>query len=356
MNRRPYLAFVLVGALWLSACQASPPPSGGVAPAPTQAAEDDGQTSESQPTAAPPAEPTAEPDSGINLASIDTGLETLDSYRATFDASIEKTQAGETTTETIQWVEEYVREPESQRVVFAGSEVGEEVQIVRIENDTFFVTGDQCQSMTQQSDPGSLIPFSPSAYFGTITAQTAVGVESVNGVSAMHFRGDITTLGFAAGLTSADADLWVAQPGGYVVKYVFTGEGSGSLLFGGDPNTSGKMRIEYNVLEANRPITIAPPEGCESAGSEDIPLLPDATDVFAVGETTTYKTATPFADVVSFYEREMPTNGWTAVEGGLSAEGFTQLNFTKEGRAASVTITFDASSSASNVIISVTGE
>lgn len=59
------------------------------------------------------------------------------------------------------------------------------------------------------------------------------------------------------------------------------------------------------------PPPITPPKLGDGQQREDIPLMPDASDITAVGNEVTYKTASPVKDVAEFYKAEMPKNGWT---------------------------------------------
>ena len=56
---------------------------------------------------------------------------------------------------------------------------------------------------------------------------------------------------------------------------------------------------------------------------------------------------------MKFYKKEMAAKGWAAQEGGMSADGFTMLTFTKDKRTASITITADKDKNVTSVMISV---
>lgn len=355
MTRQRIFAWLLIAGLMLAACQQAPATTTeGDTPAPTQSDSTSNENNAVQPTAEPSPEPTEE---SVTLPNIDTGLDTLASYRSTFEAVVEKTENGQLKTETLNWTEEFVREPASQRIVYAGSDAGSNVEMVRIADSFFVVSEGQCQSMIGMDNPESMLGFSPASFLGAVTGQTFVGIETINGVSARHFRGETNQLAFAAGYTNASADIWIAEQGGYTVKFTFSGEGSGSALFSGDDNTTGKLRMEYNVFDANQPLTIAPPEGCDvSPGAGDIPILPDATDKVSFSGTTTYKTATSLADAVTFYKTEMPAQGWTASPESTATDAFAQLTFTKEGLTVSIFITVDTSTNQTSVVISTQGE
>lgn len=359
MTKQRFFAWLLIAGLMLAACQQAPATTaGGDTPAATQADSTSNENSAVQPTVEPTTEPNVEPTEGsVSLPNIDTGLETLASFRSTFDAVVDTTKDGQPTTEKINWSEEFVREPASQHIVYTGSDADSDVEMVRIQDSLYVVSKGECQSMIGMDNPESLLGFSPASFLGAVTGQTFVGVETVNGASTRHFRGETNQLAFAAGYTNASADIWIAEQGGYTVKFTFSGEGSGSALFSGDENTTGTIRMEYNVFDVNQPITIAPPEGCNTTpGAGDVPILPDATDKIGFSGTTTYKTVTSLADAVTFYKTEMSAQGWTESPDSTVTDAFAQLTFTKEGLTVSITIADDPSTNERNVVISAQNE
>ncbi len=73
---------------------------------------------------------------------------------------------------------------------------------------------------------------------------------------------------------------------------------------------------------------------------EDIPVLGDGnSDLIATNSLISYFSIGSFQEVVEFYEREMPLQGWNRIEGKVSNEdSLAVLVFFKEGRQATVTI------------------
>ena len=73
----------------------------------------------------------------------------------------------------------------------------------------------------------------------------------------------------------------------------------------------------------------------------DIPVMDgDLTAEIMSEKFISYVIDAVFQDVIDFYEREMPANGWTKDEANSSTnQGFTTLAFTKDSRKATVIIT-----------------
>ncbi|HLF28338.1 MAG TPA: hypothetical protein VJG32_18555 [Anaerolineae bacterium] len=355
------LTLILLGALALSACQPAAPPSGGGVPAPTQAASSSGDDAPA-PTTESGASGEGESGSSesLELSDVSEGLDALDSYKATFNMSFEGADdQGEAQSSSWAWTEEYSKNPPAKRSAFTGTDASNPeaaggFEMIEVDGKTYSIFGDICASSAADEAPSTTTSFSPSDIIGDIRSSQFLGVENINGVSARHFAVDMSGALALSGLTQATAEAWIADPGNFVVKYVF--EATGKNVFFGTSDAEGTLHWDYEVTSVNQPVNIVPPENCGGA-PEDIPLMPDATDTSAFGETTTYTSASTFEDVVAFYNEQMPANGWTAEEsGGFSMEDFASLSFTKEGRTASITITFDTSSNESTVLITVSEE
>jgi hypothetical protein len=147
---------------------------------------------------------------------------------------------------------------------------------------------------------------------------------------------DQSAISFGA-FASAEGDAWIAQDGGFLVKYVGTATGKNNALLG--KMAEGTFTWEYNVQDANQVEVIDLPKECEGQKpADDIPVPPNATDKNGFGQTLTFKTPDAPADVAAFYKRELTARGWKA--GDENAMGELQmLSFSKETRKLSITIT-----------------
>jgi hypothetical protein len=189
--------------------------------------------------------------------------------------------------------------------------------------------------------------FNPGSIIGGVRGGQRVGNETVNGIPAVHYKIDITGLE-ALGYVNGNGDVWVAEPGDFVVKYTF--EATGKDQFFGTSTGEGTIKWVYEVTDVNQPIVIQPPEDCSGA-AEDIPIMTDAQDQAAMGTMTTYTSPSKFEDVVAFYEKEMKAKGWEATDdSGMSTEGLSMKSYTKDGRTVQVMITSDSSGKTSVMI------
>jgi hypothetical protein len=346
------LTLLLLGALALSACQQQ-----GAAATNTPGAPATSQPGGQQPSPTP--EDQSQPESGepVELSDVSQGLDALESYTASFKMSYDgKDQQGNPDQSSWSYVEEFSKQPPGKRVVFTGlggSDTGGAFESIEVGGQSYVVSGGTCFS-SQAGDAPTAGSFSPSDFIGSIRGAQFVGAETVNGIPARHFVDD-SSAWLASGFTQAKAETWVADPGGFVVKHVFDAVGKGSALFGGRSDSEGSIHWEYEVLSVNQPLDIRPPDNCGGT-PEDIPVMPDAAEQSSFGDTSTYTSASGFAEVVAFYKAEMPANGWSEEPGGFSGDNFATLTFKKDGRTASITITTDTSSNKTTVLISVTGE
>jgi hypothetical protein len=181
-------------------------------------------------------------------------------------------------------------------------------------------------------------PFSPDSWMSGAdlsTAQLISGNETVNGVVTKHYRQTDVEGAALAGFTTYEVDIWTAVDGDYVVRQVLVAEGSLVGVGSGE----GRMEWEYNLLDINSPVTIAAPEGCDPPIGADFPTMPDATDVTSFDTILTYTSVSPMADVVAFYNEQLPALGWTAGTASTDIPGMATLEFTRGDETVSITIT-----------------
>lgn len=209
------------------------------------------------------------------------------------------------------------------------------------------ITTSQEGAETNQSPP-----FSPDTWLSgsdLSTAQLVDGNENVNGVSTSHYRQTNVEGALAAGFTNYEVNIWIANDGNYVVRETLVGDGP--LLTEG--SGEGHMEWEYNLLDVNGPVTIEPPANCEAPVGSDFPKMADATGVSTFGATLTYTTASPIADVVAFYNEQLPPLGWSSTTESTDVPGMATLEFTQGDETVSILIT--ESEGVTTVLISFIG-
>jgi hypothetical protein len=316
-------------------------------------------TAEVEPTAEP--EPTSAPEEGdLSLNDRSTGLDQLTSYRVSWKSNWESTKDGKTTQASWDWLEEYTSDPEALHLIWKSTEDGADkgsMEMWQIGDTMYLVSVDdsgtsQCTSISS-SDPEAGLDkgvFNPSM-LGSLSGAKYAGRENVNGIATKHYIYDEKSTGLA-GFGKVSGETWVAEDGGYVVKDSMSWEGGGGLFgMGAAEGETGKGKWEWELKDPNGSFTISPPEGCENA-SAGLPILPDAKEKTAMGDLIIYQTATPQADALAFYQKEMAAAGWQQKGDPTVAEGFSSVEFTKDNQTASITISGE--SGATQVMINVT--
>ncbi|HET9224518.1 MAG TPA: hypothetical protein VFO07_18540, partial [Roseiflexaceae bacterium] len=196
----------------------------------------------------------------------------------------------------------------------------------------------KCIGMTSDQDAGSMAAaFKPSDIIGGLNQAKLVGKgETVNGVVADRYSFDQNALSFGT-FASAQGEAWIAQDGGFLVKYVGTATGKNSFLT--SKSAEGTFTWEYNLTDANKVGAIDLPKECEGQQpADDIPVPEKTTDKASFGKMITFKSPDAPADVAAFYKQQMPKQGWEAGEASEFGDLQT-LNYTKDGRKLSITIT-----------------
>jgi outer membrane lipoprotein-sorting protein len=291
-------------------------------------------------TTAPEVSPTQDVGGGesggedeIAASDISGSLEGLDSYRMRFTMTFEGTDGdGETVQSTLEMEVEYVRDPFAMRVAISGSDediglAGETMEMVQIGDQQYTVFEGQCMVTPADESFTDMGLFETEDLLSDIeSAHRVMPDETVNGVACRHYKFDEqSTVGFS----SANGEIWVAVDGNYLVKYTLEADGKNPIN-----DEEGHVEWVYELRDINAPITIEPPAGCESVGSE-FPMMPDATNVMMMEGTVMYESASAFDDVLAFYQDEMVAAGWTS-EDSFVGEGVASLTYTKDGRTATV--------------------
>jgi hypothetical protein len=329
-----------------------------------QVAVEEGQapTAEAAPTEEVAATPAAEEE--LSLNSITEGLALLNSYKSKYTIRFTgKGADGKSIDNSWEMAEEFIHNPRAQRILATSSnstdgQVTDSArwETITIGQTTYMITQNEdgttsCLSVSSSEATPPEQSLSPDMW-GGVSGAKYVNTETVNGIRAKHYawkEGSFAGFGWLSG----QGETWVAEDGGYVVKQRIEGTGKGFLL--GDDTDEGTTTMEYEVTEANGSFEILPPEGCEGP-STDIPVMPIALETMTLGDMISYRSPTPLADAVSFYETEMPANGWQASGEPIETEGFTQLTYTKDNRTATIMLTSDASTNETTVLVQVAKE
>ena len=326
-----------------------------------------GQSSAGTTTSAPVQEATESAvvsgEQDLNLSSLTAGLAALNRYKSKFTMTFSgKDDQGRPASGTWTMEEDLTREPLAQRTAMSSTsqlegEAGQfgSFEVITIGDMSYWITKEadgveSCSSMSsgEATNPQEGV-FAPDM-MGEISDAKYLGTETVNGVRAKHYAWQEDSLP-VWGFSGVKGDVWMATDGEYVVKYVAEASGKGMIF--GSSQEEGTVRFEYDLTEINGAFAIEAPAECEVPAT-DIPIMADAQDKMTFGTTVSYSSPSPLADVLAFYQGEMPGYGWQASGEPVAAEGFASIEFTKDGRTAGLMLTYDADAQKTSIFISVT--
>jgi hypothetical protein len=175
-------------------------------------------------------------------------------------------------------------------------------------------SGEKSACQGSADPPGEDEVIEPAAMLLPLGEANRVGVETVNQVSAVHYRFDQSALPRFKTTGDTSGDVWVAEKGGYVLRY--------SLTAAGPQESSGKgLEVSQSYQYELIPDSPAPalPDGCAPVPM-DLPVVDGARNVNRTGGLVTFDTGSNPRGVIDFYEQKLPGLGWKAETAGPAGE------------------------------------
>jgi len=301
----------------------------------------------SESTATPqPVSPTEEEPAEKELQVSElSSLDRFDSYRLRHVMSWEQLD-GESGSSEI--VTEFVRDPMAQRMVLSGTADDDSwtMETIQIGDTQYINTGEEwmaIQSADQEIDEAGET-WGPDDFLWDSQGKY-LGKETVSGMQTKHFRYETGDFGLALGLSrikEAEADVWVSTEYNVQVKVIMR------IVGVDDKDVEGTFSMESYVTDINQPIVIEAPQGVEKPGlPEDVPLLDDATEITSMDTITSFRSASPQAQIVEFYKTQMAAKGWQMEESLVE----TMMSFTKADRAATILIAEEDGSTSVTIML-----
>jgi hypothetical protein len=298
----------------------------------------------------------------------------LSSFRSTMNVTMVVDNNGQEEEQTIEMLIEYTSEPPAQHIVMSGAVTGPEgeggtVEMYLVEGTMYMKMEEQWLSMpATEEDIDSDAFITADAMLDDLCGWKKEGRDEINGIDVVHWTlskddmekclppEDLEDMGE---LSQATGDLYIAEDDNFVVLMEMSFEGEDLDMDLGDTDDDAKavrMEIRYETTDVNEPFTIeVPAEATESSSlPDDIPVPDGATGVNNMFGMISFTAETPPEEVFTFFQEEMPNNGWTETSADAMS-GLWMLEYTKDGRAASIMISEDDSGNAS-VMITVADE
>jgi hypothetical protein len=204
--------------------------------------------------------------------------------------------------------------------------------------------GDKTDCLVTTSDTATLDekPNQESRWtFGTLENIRLVSPsENVNGLLTDRYSGVDTALNerFRT-LPTRTGDVWIAQNGGYVVRYAGSASGSGTQV-----SPTGMSQItytwSYDVTDINSNADINIPAEClTQKPADDLPILPGAQAQMKMNGVLLYVIPGTLNDARESMIAALTTAGWATPNATSTAEGVVTLTTGKDGRRLTVVLT-----------------
>jgi hypothetical protein len=249
------------------------------------------------------------------------------------------------------------RDQPASRTVMTGTEASgssSDFEIIAIGPDSYTRFGTEWMTVTGQDDPlnavrGVTAWMNPKNWRDNENCKYK-GRENVNGEATRHWFCDEKALaGIGASVVGAGLykegglDTWISTEYNVTVRSALEWRGT---------NDAGKatlLKIDHDIFDMNKPITIEPPEGVSKTGlPDDIPLIEGATEVVSISGMVNFQVAKTVTEVTEYYTEAMDDNGWkTGDTSGIPG----MLSFTKDKRTAQFMINEDGGTTAVIIIV-----
>jgi hypothetical protein len=289
-----------------------------------------------------------ESDSG-NLSG---SLDNVDSYRAQILVSVEGTDPNGTAIQEItRMTQEVIKSQQAYHLDMTTEFTGgdpKQTEIFSFPDAYYFLDpngsgGQPCIAMTGSEGMGMDLDdfnaMTPAAMFGTLEGAELVERDvNINNVITDHYK--LANKSISGTNQVVDqADFWVAQDGGYIVRYIGEGQGETYSSSSGS-NVNGKMHWEYDLMDVNRVTEIVIPDECVEAaeqGANQYPIPGNAENVSGFDKLLTFTSPDAPSVLAEYYRAEMPKAGYTETEFSDWNPVF-MITYTKDGKTTTVMI------------------
>jgi hypothetical protein len=292
-----------------------------------------------------------------------TGLDKLDSYRMNYTMTVTgKNAKGVDAKQEIKLLQETIKSKESMRTSWSGTGMSADknasiFDIYQIGKTGYMMTAAvgttkaSCMSFSSDKpafDQKALL--TPDELLAGLQSDALVARgEMMNGVKTDHYKLKKANLGFGVA-TSQTGELWVAQEGGFLVKFLGQAEGDFSLTA---DKVKGTVTWDYNLTEVNKLKDIVLPPECTASTQAiaDLPIPPNAVEKNTFGEIITFNSPDAPKVVADFFRKELPAQGWK-ITSDTNLGTVVMMSIQKDTRKFSIMITPGQNDKGTAVVIS----
>lgn len=252
----------------------------------------------------------------IEIGKLNDKLDLLKSYRAKWDIQWKGNNKDLQPVEgNISFSKEYISATKDMHIrweSFKNGKVDKRFEGFSIKPDSYSyfpdrIGAEKCIARNNQNAQ-DLSVAEPWQYFGALGFAKPIKTgELVNGILADHYQIAAGDTGFP-NLVSGSGDVWIAQDGKYVIKYVGKFAGDGGAISA--EMRSGDISWSYELTDINKVSTVSlPPAECKKAGAS-LPIPEQATNVSSIQDMTLFRVQMDFAAITDFYKTKLLALGY----------------------------------------------
>lgn len=334
MTNLPYkiLAFCLLAALLAVGCTANPTPTVAADPENTPAGEVVAGAAEEvqgelpkEPAAEPAANEALRGPGAFDLTEPAAGLDQLNRYSAVLSLSFDGTQQGNpyVVKETYRLSvdrDQDVRFLTIESTDAAGNTVNKFTGIAGAVRYTQGAADQPCYAGLASTDQQAI--FEPARMLPHLLGAEEAGQEVVGSTNAAVYQFDRLALGVGEEATAV-GKVWIAQEGGWVVKYELSLQSD--VVFG--DGISGEQRWSYEVSDVGTAETLLP-EACPSVLG-DFPMPQESSGITRLPGKLQYQVNMTADALAAFYEEQLLAQGWTKQGDAVPASGGARWLYSK---------------------------
>ncbi len=362
-----FAILVLLVAVLISTSCASGTPAGSSPTEPPKATQTPQPTATTAPTNTPipTATETPGPEAAApELSSISSNVSQLNSYRMSMEFKVTGTDADDKATDqTMTFSQEVAKATNSVHFAISGFEgifgtgtagTGS-MEMYQLDKNTYLITtmGSQttptCMSFSGEEANFDKTAIDPGEMLNNITPGALIARgELVNGVKTDHYKVEKAGVSFG-NVTSESGEVWIAQDGGFAVRFVGQAEG----LFDLSTSIKGQMTWTYDLKDVNQTFTIELPALCSDQQNalSDLPIPDNATKVSTLGKIITFGSPDKPDVVAKYFRDNLPGKGWKITEDTAMGDALFMLTAEKEDQTLSFMIAADDQTKGTSVII-----
>lgn len=268
------------------------------------------------------------------LADPRVGLDGLTSYTETLTVAFEGTADGQARS----WTKTYRLQHSTQTAVSvmtieASGDAEEPDPGTVAEADGFAYQRNAdgtCSRLPRDPENSAVGPREPANLLPGLMGAEETGTETANGVPASHYTFDERAM-LEPGIDT-QGEIWTATDGGYVVRFLRSTSAAADYFGDG---LAGTMTWDYELTEVNALPAVALPAGCQI----DAPIMAGASNVIVLSHYAGFDTQSSVADVIAYYEEQLPALGWTVRSEPFIGDDRAVIEFAKDDQVLNLLIT-----------------